>query len=202
MVFGEITTTAKVDYEAIVRKTCKDIGFVSEDVGLDADTLQGMSLFASKPHSMQACTANAYDMENMADCGLCHILTCLPSKILWEKAHHHLLSPQESLVTQCRPSSSCMFLQQLKWAMRGLLAYVQFSKQRALCDLYVKQPFLSAGACAHRGAVARHIGQGVHGLGTKTLEEVGAGDQAVTCLDMPLTRLSSSCPSPTFWPPS
>ena len=37
MVFGEITTTAKVDYEAIVRKTCKDIGFVSEDVGLDAD---------------------------------------------------------------------------------------------------------------------------------------------------------------------
>ena len=37
MVFGEITTKAKVDYEAIVRKTCRDIGFVSEDVGLDAD---------------------------------------------------------------------------------------------------------------------------------------------------------------------
>ena len=38
MVFGEITTSAKVDYEKIVRKTCKDIGFTSEDVGLDADT--------------------------------------------------------------------------------------------------------------------------------------------------------------------
>lgn len=38
MVFGEITTAAKVDYEAIVRKTCRDIGFTSEDVGLDADT--------------------------------------------------------------------------------------------------------------------------------------------------------------------
>jgi len=37
MVFGEITTKAKVDYEAIVRKTCRDIGFISEDVGLDAD---------------------------------------------------------------------------------------------------------------------------------------------------------------------
>jgi len=37
MVFGEITTTAKVDYEAVVRKTCRDIGFTSEDVGLDAD---------------------------------------------------------------------------------------------------------------------------------------------------------------------
>lgn len=37
MVFGEITTKAHVDYEAIVRKTCKDIGFVSKDVGLDAE---------------------------------------------------------------------------------------------------------------------------------------------------------------------
>lgn len=37
MVFGEITTKAKVNYEEIVRKTCKGIGFTSEDVGLDAD---------------------------------------------------------------------------------------------------------------------------------------------------------------------
>jgi len=37
MVFGEITTKAKVDYEAIVRKTCRQIGFTSPDVGLDAD---------------------------------------------------------------------------------------------------------------------------------------------------------------------
>ncbi|KAF3511821.1 hypothetical protein F2Q69_00001780 [Brassica cretica] len=37
MVFGEITTSAKVDYEKIVRSTCREIGFVSADVGLDAD---------------------------------------------------------------------------------------------------------------------------------------------------------------------
>ncbi len=37
MVFGEITTKAKVDYEAIVRATCKEIGFISDDVGLDGD---------------------------------------------------------------------------------------------------------------------------------------------------------------------
>nr|GLL37444.1 S-adenosylmethionine synthase 3 [Ipomoea trifida]GMD40659.1 S-adenosylmethionine synthase 1 [Ipomoea batatas]GMD42297.1 S-adenosylmethionine synthase 1 [Ipomoea batatas]GMD43833.1 S-adenosylmethionine synthase 1 [Ipomoea batatas]GMD48388.1 S-adenosylmethionine synthase 1 [Ipomoea batatas] len=37
MVFGEITTKAKVDYEKIVRDTCRKIGFVSDDVGLDAD---------------------------------------------------------------------------------------------------------------------------------------------------------------------
>jgi S-adenosylmethionine synthetase len=38
MVFGEITTKAKVDYEAVVRKTCKEIGFTAEDVGLDSAT--------------------------------------------------------------------------------------------------------------------------------------------------------------------
>ena len=37
MVFGEITTKAKVDYEAIVRQTCKEVGFTSDDVGLDGD---------------------------------------------------------------------------------------------------------------------------------------------------------------------
>eukprot|EP00210_Caulerpa_lentillifera_P008843 g8438.t1 len=37
MVFGEITTKAQVDYEAVVRKTCKEIGFTSKDVGLDAE---------------------------------------------------------------------------------------------------------------------------------------------------------------------
>ncbi|KAL5061539.1 hypothetical protein RYX36_023276, partial [Vicia faba] len=37
MVFGEITTQANVNYEKIVRDTCRGIGFVSADVGLDAD---------------------------------------------------------------------------------------------------------------------------------------------------------------------
>ncbi|GAX73601.1 hypothetical protein CEUSTIGMA_g1052.t1 [Chlamydomonas eustigma] len=37
MVFGEITTKAKVDYEAIVRQTCREVGFISDDVGLDCD---------------------------------------------------------------------------------------------------------------------------------------------------------------------
>ncbi|KAK8498743.1 hypothetical protein V6N12_064034 [Hibiscus sabdariffa] len=37
MVFGEITTKAKINYEKIVRDTCRGIGFTSADVGLDAD---------------------------------------------------------------------------------------------------------------------------------------------------------------------
>ena len=50
MVFGEITTRAKVDYEAVVRKTCKEIGFVSDDVGLDADKCK------ARPHGCWAAT--------------------------------------------------------------------------------------------------------------------------------------------------
>jgi len=72
MVFGEITTTAKVDYEAVVRQVCRDVGFISEDVGLDGN------------------------------------------------------------------------------------------KCRVLCELHDQSP---------------DIGQGVHGMGTKKLEEIGAGDQ-------------------------
>nr|KYP70903.1 S-adenosylmethionine synthetase 2 [Cajanus cajan] len=37
MVFGEITTKANVNYEKIIRDTCRAIGFVSAEVGLDAD---------------------------------------------------------------------------------------------------------------------------------------------------------------------
>jgi hypothetical protein len=33
MVFGEITTKAVVDYEAVVRKVCKDVGFNTEADG-------------------------------------------------------------------------------------------------------------------------------------------------------------------------
>ena len=38
MVFGEITSKANVDYEKIVRDTCREIGFISEEVGLNCDT--------------------------------------------------------------------------------------------------------------------------------------------------------------------
>eukprot|EP00244_Chara_vulgaris_P000137 TRINITY_DN101_c0_g1_i1.p1 TRINITY_DN101_c0_g1~~TRINITY_DN101_c0_g1_i1.p1 ORF type:complete len:400 (-),score=83.48 TRINITY_DN101_c0_g1_i1:23-1222(-) len=38
MVFGEITTTAKVNYEKVVRDTCRGIGFTAEEVGLNCDT--------------------------------------------------------------------------------------------------------------------------------------------------------------------
>ena len=37
---GEITTNAKVDYEAVARNVLKEIGYTAEDLGIDADTCE------------------------------------------------------------------------------------------------------------------------------------------------------------------
>lgn len=40
LVMGEITTTAKVDYEQVVRDTIRKIGYTDPDIGFDADTCE------------------------------------------------------------------------------------------------------------------------------------------------------------------
>ena len=40
MVFGEITTNAKVDYEKVVRQACADIGYDDAEKGLDHKTME------------------------------------------------------------------------------------------------------------------------------------------------------------------
>lgn len=40
MIGGEITTNAKVDYEAVARKVLLDIGYTSEDLGIDGENCQ------------------------------------------------------------------------------------------------------------------------------------------------------------------
>ena len=61
MIFGEITTTAKVDYEKVVRDTCRGIGFTSADVGLDADTCKvALALQLYWPDSASAASPGPY----------------------------------------------------------------------------------------------------------------------------------------------
>lgn len=108
MVFGEITTKANVDYEAIVRKVCKEIGFTSEDVGLDADKCKVGSARKREQRRREP------------------------------QANHR--------------------------ARSGVLdsPYSTFSRIQVLVHIEQQSP---------------DIGQGVHGMGTKSLEEIGAGDQ-------------------------
>ena len=59
MIFGEITTSAKVDYEKVVRDTCREIGFVSNDVGLCADTCKA-SIASQLTGTTKACCSATY----------------------------------------------------------------------------------------------------------------------------------------------
>jgi len=55
MVFGEITTTATVDYEAVVREAIKDIGFDAPEKGLDYKTCEVLNkLHGQSPEIGQA----------------------------------------------------------------------------------------------------------------------------------------------------
>ena len=40
LIMGEITTTAKVDYEKVARDTIREIGYTDESIGFDADTCE------------------------------------------------------------------------------------------------------------------------------------------------------------------
>lgn len=127
MVFGEITTRAKVDYEAIVRKTCRDIGFISDDVGLDADKC--------KVRGCCGCWAGA---GPAGGCRRAQRRACRS----W-RAHPHCAHPSQQASSRLHGSS-------------------RPRPPQVLVHIEEQSP---------------DIGQGVHGMGTKTLEEIGAGDQ-------------------------
>ena len=57
---GEITTSAKINYEEIVRKTIHDIGYDSKDLGFDSSTVE----FINKIGLQSADIAQGVDREN------------------------------------------------------------------------------------------------------------------------------------------
>ena len=62
---GEITTSAKIDYEEIVRETIKDIGYDSEELGFDAATVE----FVNKIGLQSKDIAQGVDRQNDEDQG-------------------------------------------------------------------------------------------------------------------------------------
>ena len=59
LVTGEITTTAKVDFESIIRQTIREIGYTTKEMGLDADHCRVMvELNAQSPDIAQGVDAS------------------------------------------------------------------------------------------------------------------------------------------------
>lgn len=63
MVFGEITTKAKVNYEKIVRDTCRKVGFVSQKAGLDADNCKVLIYIEEQSQEIAECVHGQFSKK-------------------------------------------------------------------------------------------------------------------------------------------
>ena len=71
MIAGEITTTAKPDYEAIMRDTIKDIGYTSSEMGFDYETCAVMTaLGVQSPDINQGVDRSRPEDQGAGDQGL------------------------------------------------------------------------------------------------------------------------------------
>ncbi|KAL3675428.1 hypothetical protein R1sor_025376 [Riccia sorocarpa] len=68
MVFGEITTKAEIDYENIVRDTCRGIGFTSQEIGLDADNCKVL-VYVERQDEQIAAAVHGHGAKKPEDIG-------------------------------------------------------------------------------------------------------------------------------------
>ncbi len=67
LVFGEITTTAKVDYEAIVREKLREIGYNDADSGIDHRTCEVMVRLHEQSSDISEAVTTAYEHRGQGD---------------------------------------------------------------------------------------------------------------------------------------
>ena len=71
VVAGEITTKAKVDYEALVRQVIRDIGYSTDDIGFNAESAQvQIHLHTQSPDISQGVTATGDKEQGAGDQGM------------------------------------------------------------------------------------------------------------------------------------
>lgn len=68
LVMGEITTNAKVDFESLVRKTLKQIGYTDESKGMDAENGE-VKIIIDKQFSDIAMGVNQKENQNKYSLG-------------------------------------------------------------------------------------------------------------------------------------
>nr|POF09762.1 s-adenosylmethionine synthase 2 [Quercus suber] len=175
MVFGEITTKANVNYEKIVRDTCRTIGFVSDDVGLDADNCKtGTRLDTQSFGIMDTFLFTSESVNEGHPDKLCDQISDAVLDACLEQ------DPESKVACEtCTKTNMVMVFGEI--TTKANVNYEKIVRDTCRTIGFVSDDVgLDADNCKVLVNIEQQspdIAQGVHGHLTKRPEEIGAGDQ-------------------------